>query len=213
MTDLLESLPAVYPLHFFSLSAHLNHLETPEQIVKNKFLLPDTSELLAEESFADCRMSWNQEGVFLDVDVRKPLENILYPDFRKGDSIELFFDTRDLKTAGFPTRFCHHFVILPKEVQGIKVQELSKFRAEDTHPLCDPDDILSETTPTKKGFSVKIGIPSSALYGFDPTSFDRLGFTYRINRTSGAPQHFAISSKQYTIEQQPALWASLKLTS
>ncbi len=213
MTDLLESLPAIYPLHFFSISAGLNYQEDSAQISKNKFLLPDTSEFLAEEHFADCHMSWNQEGIFLEVEINKPLEDVLYPDFRKGDSIELFFDTRDLKTAGFPTRFCHHFVILPKEVQGIKVQEISKFRAEDTHPLCDPDDILTETEATKKGFKVRIGLPSSVLHGFDPTSFDRLGFTYRINRPAAPPEHFAISSKQYAIEQQPALWASLKLTS
>lgn len=213
MTDLLESLPAIYPLHFFSLSAGINYLEESSTLLKNKFLLPDTSELLAEERFAACHMAWNQEGIFLEFDVHKPLEEVAYPDFRKGDSIELFFDTRDLKTAGFPTRFCHHFVILPKEVQGIKAQEISKFRAEDTHPLCDPEDVFTETAPTKKGFTVRIGIPSSALYGFDPTSFDRLGFTYRINRPKGPPQHFAISSKQYATEHEPALWASLKLMS
>lgn len=213
MTDLLESLPAIYPLHFFSLSSDLNYIEEgAEELFKKKFLLPDTSEYLAEDHFADVHMSWNQEGIFLDVGVHKPLEDVLYPDFRKGESIELFFDTRDLKTAGFPTKFCHHFVILPQEVQGIRAQEISKFRAEETHPLCDPDEILTEMTPTKKGFSLRIGIPTSILHGFDPASFDRLGFTYRINRSAGSPQHFSISSKQYAIEQQPALWASLKLS-
>lgn len=214
MKNLLESLPAIYPLHFFSLSSDLNYLEDQQDLsFKKKFLLPDTSEYLAEERFADVYMAWNQDAVFVDVDIHKPLQDIVYPDFRQGDSIELFFDTRDLKTAGFPTKFCHHFVILPKEVQGVKAQEISKFRSEETHPLCDPDEILTEMTPTKKGFSVRIGLPASILHGFDPASFDRLGFTYRINRASGAPQHFAISSKQYAIEQQPALWACLKLIS
>ena len=212
MSDLLETLPAVYPLHFFALSADLSYLADHSHLSKNKYLLPSTSQFLAEESFADVHMSWNQEGVFLEIESHKPLEDVHYPDFRKGDSIELFFDTRDLKTTGFATRFCHHFVILPKEVQGIKAQEITKFRAEDSHPLCDPDEILIETTPTKKGFITRVGLPSSILYGFDPSSFDRLGFTYRINRASNQPQHFAISSKQVTIEQQPALWASLKLT-
>ncbi|MFS8563918.1 MAG: hypothetical protein LVR00_06230 [Rhabdochlamydiaceae bacterium] len=211
MTDLLESLPAIYPLHFFSLSVGINHLEESSSLLKNKFLLPDTAELLGEERFATCYMAWNQQGISLEIDVHKPLEDVLYPDFRKGDSIELFFDTRDLKTAGFPTRFCHHFVILPKEVQGIKAQEISKFRAEDTHALCDPEDISAKTVASKKGFVTHIHMPSSVLHGFDPTSFDRLGFNYRINRSKGLPQHFAISSKQYLVEQQSALWASLKL--
>jgi hypothetical protein len=49
------------------------------------------------------------------------------------------------------------------------------------------------------------------LYGYDPKQFDRVGFTYRINRHGGNPQHFAVVSKDYQIDQQPSLWGSIKL--
>jgi hypothetical protein len=59
---------------------------------------------------------------------------------------------------------------------------------------------------------MKIFIPSQALYGYDVKQFDRLGFTYRINRTGGKPQHFSVNSQDYQIEQQPSLWSSISLT-
>lgn len=58
---------------------------------------------------------------------------------------------------------------------------------------------------------MKIFIPSQCLYGYDPKQFDRLGFTYRINRAGGQPQHFSVISQEYQIDQQPSLWGSIKL--
>lgn len=203
MNDMLEQLPALPPLHFFDLN-----LSVPR---KKEFRLLNTSELLGEEHFADVSISWNEEGVSIEAKVDKPFEESVYPDFREGDSFEIFLDTRDLKSAGFATRFCHHFLILPQETQGIRAQEITRFRTEDTHPLADPEEIFCETKFSSRDFSLRITLPAHILHGYAPSSFDRLGFTYRINRPSGAPQHFSVSSKFYSIEQHPSLWASLKL--
>jgi len=200
---MLEEIPSLPPLHFFTLA-----IDVPKE---KKQLLLDTSPLLGEEPFADVKIAWNDAGLQFEVIFKIPFQGVSYPDFASGEAIELFLDTRDLKTAGFPTRFCHHFLILPKEVGGIQALEITKFRAEESHPLCDPADIFVETMLSKKTFQVKIGLPREILHGYDPRAFDRLGFTYRLHRTGGAPQHFSVSSRGVAIEKHPGLWATLRL--
>lgn len=207
MSDLLETLPSIPPLQLFAITADLKKGKE----LKKGHLLPDFSEYLAEVHFADLLMGWSEEGLTLRAEVHKAFEEAHYPDFQKGDALEFFFDTRNLKTAGFPTRFCHHFLILPKEVQGVQVQELSSFRTEDSHPLCDPGDIFVETEFTSRSYQVKAHFPAHVLHGYEPVSFDQLGFTYRFHRPKGPPQHFAVSSHFYKIEQSPSLWGSLIL--
>jgi len=209
--ETFEHLESLLPVDFFSLRTDLKYGEKfPSGFSRRSFLLPDTSELLGEERFAEVALLWNEQAILAEIRVEKPLEQCFYPRFSDGDSVEFFIDTRDLKKAGFLTRFCHHFVFLPQEVGGIKAQEITHFRTEDTHPLCEADELLVETDVQRSSFTMMITIPASCLHGYDPLSFDRLGFTYRINRKSGIPQHFSTSSSYYFIEQHPSLWASLK---
>ena len=120
-------------------------------------------------------------------------------------------DTRDLKSAGFNTRFCHHFYFLAQAVEGQQAGEITHFRTEDRHPLCDSQALECQIKSSSKDYILQIFIPSQCLYGYDPKQFDRLGFTYRINRVGGHPQHFTVVSEEYQIDQQPSLWGSLRL--
>jgi hypothetical protein len=201
--DNLENLEALFPIDFFSLE-----LELP---MHKKVALPDTSELLAEESFADVKCSWTREAFFVQALIRKPFEDCFFPEFERGDSLELFINTRALKKSGFATRFCHHFLILPRSVQGITSQEITRARGEEAHPLCNPDEISVETDFRSAKYSLEVTLPTSCLYGFDPEACERIGFTYRLNRFRGAPQHFSVSSAFYAIEEHPGEWASLTL--
>lgn len=207
MTEVLEQLPSIPPLQFFAVEVNV---EYGKEIGK-RHLLPEFSGLLGEVHFANVALAWNEEAILIEAEIKKPFEEAFYPDYAKGDALEFFFDTRDLKTAGAVTRFCHHFVILPKEVQGVRAQEVSKFRAEDSHPLCDPEDVYVEADFHANRYELKIVFPSSVLHGYDPSLFDRLGFTYRVTRPKGESDHFSLSSLFYKIQQQPNLWASLKL--
>ena len=198
---LFEELDPLIPVDFFNIEV--------EGTIGKEFSLPDTSDLLGESSFADFSMKLTKEALKLKVDIRKPFEESLYPEYEKGDSLELFIDTRDLKTAGFMTRFCHQFLILPVEVQGITSREITRFRTEDVHPLCDPADLEVKAHFHSGRYSLEIEIPEHCLHGYDPASFSRLGFTYRVNRPEGNPQHFSLSSRLYNIVQHPSLWATI----
>jgi len=202
----LDQISPILPIDFFSPQVDL--LPSEKGTLKKKHTLPDFSNLLAEDRFADVAMGWEKKGLLFSISVHQPFADAFYPDFHKGDSIELFLDTRDLKTAGFLTRFCHHFVILPKPVEGILAQEITAFRTDDRHELCDPTLIEVKGEFGKRSYTLRIFIPAECLHGFDPSSFDRLGFSYRINRVGGDPQHFALSSDYFSIEKEPSLWSS-----
>lgn len=165
--------------------------------------LPSMSEWFCEESFAEVGVAWHPEGISVGAIIDHPLED------PEKDFLELFFDTRDLKTAGLNTRFCHHFLIIP---QAGASREVTRFRTEDTHPLCDPNELEVTLEASRGCYSLAAWIPASCLHGYDPQTFARSGFTYQVNRHKGPPQHLAVSSRDYAIDQHPSLWATLTFT-
>jgi hypothetical protein len=206
-----EDLPSLSPVQFFGVSCDCFYFKRSFKPEKT-FLLPSTGDLLGEDSFADVYIGWNMEKIALIISVHIPFQNVDEVDFRGGDSVEIFIDTRDLKTKGSVSRFCHHFVFFPTQVQNFYGREVTRFRGEDIHRLCHPEDLQVVPQIGKDSYRLAIEIPASSLHGYDPLSSPRLGFTYRINRSKGAPQHFAVSSEEYVIEQHPATWGTLKLS-
>lgn len=178
---------------------------------KRDYTVPDTSVLCDQEPFAKVHLGWNPEGLVILVQSSVAYKQSYYPDITRGDSFEVFIDTRDVKTSGYNTRFCHHFFFLPAAVDGTQAGEITRFRTEDTHPLCDPKELQLDTHHSSKGYQLKIFIPSQCLTGYDPEQFDRIGFTYRINRVGGLPQHFSVVTDEYGLEQQPSLWSSVRM--
>ncbi|HPE84561.1 MAG: hypothetical protein KDK44_02265 [Chlamydiia bacterium] len=205
---MFEDVPSLSPVSFFKLQGKLRYAEE-QKILGRSYVLPDTSPLLNEEPFAAVSMAWNEKALLCAVKVRQGFEESHFPDVAKGDSLELFIDTRDLKTAGAPTRFCHHFVFFPHT--DFPSQEITRLRAEEMRPLADQSDLHVNATFERKSYLMEIAITRDALFGYDPTNFKRLGLTYRVNRYGGNPQHFALSSFEYSIEKHPALWASFEL--
>lgn len=213
----MDEIVNMAPVNFFQLGADIHALPTRKG--KSPFLidaqnftkykLPDTSKLCHEKPFAKVALGWSKEG--LEIAVHADVENVRcgYPNFSGGDSVELMIDTRDVKTSGYNTRFCHHFFFLPEAVDGVQAGEITRFRTEDTHELCDPKDLQIKTHSHAEGYHLSIFIPSHCLFGYDPDQFSRLGFTYRINASTHVPQHFSVLSDEFQIEQQPSLWASL----
>ncbi len=202
----------INPLNFFQIISDCRYL--PEKKFGKKyadFLVPDSSPLSGEDNFAEVAMGWHEEGIILFIKVQSPFEAVSYPDVTEGDSVELFFDTRDVKTSGFNTRFCHRFFFLPEAINGHLAGEITRFRSEEKHPLCDPTLLKNETVMKKDGYEMNIFIPSECLSGYDPGQFDRIGFSYRINRAGESPQHLSALTEEFRIEEQPSLWASFRL--
>lgn len=205
---MLNDLSSFSPASFFSVSFKI---EKDEKRLPSSAFLPDFSELLNEKKFARIALFWNEKGIRVYVQVKKILEGSGLPNYREGDSLELFFDTRDLKSTQSVTRFCHHFVFFPDGVDGIKAKEIPHFRQNETHELAESNLFVVNTEVKRKEYETEIHIPKEALHGYDPASFKRLGFAYQINRYGGEPQHFPISSRFFSLEKHPELWATLIL--
>ncbi|NGX38912.1 MAG: hypothetical protein KR126chlam1_00228 [Chlamydiae bacterium] len=213
MQQTLDQISSILPSDFFSVEVDIPYVGKREakDALKKKHLLPSFSGLLYEAAFAKVAAGWNEDLLVFDVTVEIPFEECFFPEYQKGDSIELFIDTRNLKSAGFPTRFCHHFVICPRPIEGVYAREVTSFRTDDRHELCDPERILVKGDFFRSRYFLKIVLPSDCLHGYDPSAFERLGFAYRINRKGEASQHFALSSRYHSIQQQPSLWSTIQL--
>ena len=196
----LKELKPLSPAAFFEVRTSVPKGEKKETF--KKAFLPDASGLTGEGSLAKVAILWSPSGIFFHVEVKIGIE--------EGDLIDLFIDTRDLKNSNVITRFCHHFIFYPDEEKGV---EVTRFRGDDSHLLADPSLFSIKTQVKRSSYTFEIGIPKEALYGYDPTEFKRLGFTYRLKKKSGEKQHFNLSSDFFHIEKHPALWASLNLRS
>lgn len=199
------------PIHFFQLRADAHYLKG-EMSDPDPYLLPDTSRLCNEIPFAAVAMGWNEERLHFHLQCNRPFHKSVYPSIQKGDSFEVFIDTRDMKSASFNTRFCHHFFCLPTPTEEeMQAGEITRFRTEDAHELCAPKDLIVRSEIFKKGYALDFIIPKQCLHGYEPDQFNRIGFTYRVNAYGGAPQHFSVSSTDFPFEQGPSLWSSVRL--
>lgn len=207
---MFEDLPALMPIQFFGLVSDCLYVKGTLKEDRS-YVLASTADCLDEESFADLYCGWNEEKFSIRAKSNVPFKKVGDTDFRKGDCLEIFIDTRDLKSKAVITRFCHHFIFFPVEFQGHHAREISRFRNEDTHRLCSPEDLEVNAELESDGYTLAIDIPAHCLFGYEPETSPKIGFTYRFNRAEGPPQHFSVSSQEYAIEQHPALWATLKL--
>jgi hypothetical protein len=210
---MFKELPYISVLPFFEISCFCYYVSLKKKI-KNKdkeYLLPDFTKYNEEESFSDIYIGWNEAELRLFINVNSPVINTSYPDYRKGDSIEIFIDTRDRKNKGFLTRFCHHFVFFPQKIGGLYGKEITRFRGEDIHKICDPKDLTIECEISSSSYTMEIALPKECLYGYEPDRWNKFGFTYRINRAEKQPQHFSLISDEYLIEQNPSLWSSIEI--
>ena len=156
-------------------------------------------------------MAYSEKGLHFIFDVKTSFKKSFYPEIRRGDSIEVFIDTRALKTQGYLTKFCHHFVFFPENIQGFKAKEITRFKADDMHKLCSSSDLLVDAIIKPKIYILDIFIPEFCLTGYNPSQIHYLAFSYRINRSQMIAQNFCSSSDEHKIEKSPHLWTKMNL--
>ena len=197
---------SVFP--FFAVEASIK--KTKKKKLDSNFFLLDFEKYKKKKAFANIYMGWSLDGISLKIVVNEKITEVSQ-DYRKGDSVELFFDTRDVKTKNYFSRFCHHFVFYPAPLDDIQAKEVTRFHSEEVHPLCKEEDLLVEVKQKRSSYEMYIVIPERCLYGFDPKRFNRLGFTYQINRFEKEAQVFTTSIEEFKIDRNPSVWASLIL--
>jgi len=210
--ELLEAMDPFMPGDFFSCVIGIPYApDSSSPFSKQSRPLPDMSELLGTEKGGELFLAWNEGGILGKAVIDKPFEHSLFPGYEKGDALEVFIDTRDHKKTGFLTRFCHHFLFLGSEVEGLQAQEITRFRSEDTHPLCSSSDLTVTSIRERTSYTLFFVIAGSALHGYDPSQFSRLGFAFILHRHKAKPCCFPAARSLFDVAQHPSLWASITL--
>ncbi|MFY7843336.1 MAG: hypothetical protein ACOVOR_04900 [Rhabdochlamydiaceae bacterium] len=211
--SLFEQLPSVSFLDCFDVKIDIPYSHSFEDKRMKKSSFKSLQPYMKRESSFDLSIGWNEEGLFIVLEDQEDHIRASWPDYRTADAFELFIDTRNLKSAGFIHRFCHHFVCLPVPVEGIQFCEVTQFRSEDSHELSDLVEAELKVLKQKKGYKMLIHLPRTCLHGYDPSSMHQLGFAYRLNKTGKDSESFPLCSENYAIEKHPSLWATLDLKS
>lgn len=208
---MFQELAPFSPISFFSLELPLRKITSKHSFLTDTFSLPSFCKMAAEEEFAKVYAGWNEKGLQFCFSIKQPLGEVFYPEYRKGDAVEIFVNTRQVKQRREFSSFCHHFVFFPEKIEGFYGREISRFRG-DSHKLCSPEELEVEIEALPSFYLLSIQIPSHCLYGFDPWQFQKLGFTYQIHRYQKQAQHFAVCSSNFLPEKNPHLWACLSLS-
>ncbi|MGC4006270.1 MAG: hypothetical protein QM811_25390 [Pirellulales bacterium] len=70
--------------------------------------------------------------------------------------------------------------------------------------------LLVATGKTADGYTLEAIVPASALTGFDPQEFPKLGFFWGVEDRELGPLLPALSS-QFPYAEDPSLWMTLEL--
>jgi len=175
--------------------------------------LPRLCELENREAFGDVYAMWDKEGLYIGVFVgaktrvtgnrRNPLA---------GDVLILWIDTRDVHNIHRASRFCHEFIAIPRggPKDASTAWQYGIRRAREQAPICPESQLKTARKITKTSYGLTLAIPASALNGYDPAEFPRLGFTYVIVDHEHRDQIWS-SPPSMPFDTDPSLWGTLEL--
>jgi hypothetical protein len=180
------------------------------------YRLPCFGVLDGRPSFADVRVAWSSEGLFLDVQVRGKQQSVWCRETQlmESDGLQVWIDTRNTHNVHRATRYCHWFLFLPSgggSRRESPVGTMLKINRSKEDPRS-----LNQMRPGivarlgRDGYRLLIHIPRQGLDGWDPREHPRLGFNYALIDRELGNQTLAIGS-EFPIGEDPGLWQTLEL--
>ncbi len=173
-------------------------------------------ELDGRQAFADLRLGWHPDGMVVSLRINGKQQPPWCNEARPGESdhLSLFVDTRNTQNIHRATRFCHHFVMMPRG-RGPRLEEPVASLAniprarENPQPLA-AGAIKIHSEKRIDGYLLQAMLPAEALTGYDPGEQEALGFCYSVQDRELGIQTFAIPD-HYPIDIDPSLWGTLQL--
>lgn len=178
--------------------------------------LPPLGELDGERTFAQVYVAWSEEGLYLAERCAKPGGTVTVNRRRpaSGDGLQVWIDTRAAQTAHRASRFCHHFLLLPRgggPGRGEPVAwQANLRRARERPPLCDPSQIRLASRVEGDSYCLEVLLPTHLLNGFEPRAGERIGFNYFAHDVPGGKQVWS-SPRAMPFDTDPSLWGLLEL--
>ena len=180
--------------------------------------LPTFGVLDNRKPFADVRMAWSADGLFLTVDVTGKQQTVWCRETQlvESDGLQVWIDTRNTHNVHRAGRFCHWFLFLPtgggSRRDGPIGSMLKINRSKD-----DPRT-LNQVAPKviskikHGGYSLAIHIPARALDGWDPQEHRKLGFNFAVVDRELGWQTLS-TGPEFPVSEDPSLWQAIALTS
>lgn len=209
------------PRAFFSWSFACPYRATPPRIDGNLGdwdagqRLPELMSVDGRQAFADLYMAWNEAGLYFAVEVQRKNRFRIDPKhWARGDCLELWLDTRDLKDVHRAHRYCHRFYILPGGTGPDGKRPIGRQttidRAREQAPPCPEETIELGLRRLKASYRLEVKLPATGLNGFQPGEFDRLGFTYLLHDSQHGTQSWSAGT-ELPVEHDPSTWGSVEL--
>ncbi len=161
-------------------------------------------------------VAWNEQGISFSVAVRGKKQAPWCRESRieESDGFYVWIDTRDTHNIHRASRFCHQFVFLPTG-GGHRLDEpiaelLPINRARENPKPPKPGIVRAITHKIDDGYRLNCHIPASALTGWDPDEYAKLGFHWAlIDREIG--EHTFCCPPGLPYREDPSVWGTLEL--
>jgi len=177
--------------------------------------LPPLIQLDGGEPFAEVKIAYSERGVYLATFTERE-EPVAVSRQRphSADSFQVWLDTRGGLSGHRATRFCHHFVILPRGGGPGRQEPLGWQtpirRAHDQSTMAASEDLLIAARQDETSYSLEVLLPAEILQGFEPEPGQMMGFTYLITDLVRGRQTYACSDAfPYTYD--PSTWGQIRL--
>ena len=195
-----------YPAHGITLDGVCDEWDTHHE-------LPDLA--VDGESFATVWMAWESDALWFAVKVPRTRAPQVIPNRpASGDCVELYIDTRDVRSAHRAGRYCHKFIFAPQGRAGRArhpfFEHAEIARATASPPKVTPDQVEVAASIEPESYSMEIRLPAEALFGYDVETNRRLGLAYVIHDIE-RPMQVWPHSADLPVWVDPALWAVVEL--
>ena len=173
-------------------------------------LLPDLFDLQDRARPAEVRIAWSPEGLWFALRVEDRKSRPKSSD-TKGDQIELYIDTRDVRTVHRPGRHCHRFRIMPRGPRRpAKIAQYAIPRPTASPPDADLGVVTLASVAEKSFYTVEGHLPASVLNGYDTEVTRRMGIAYHLTDTEHGDFTWPHDPTLPTV-LNPSFWAVLEL--
>lgn len=178
--------------------------------------LRSLGELEEEPVFSQVFVAWDESGLYIAERRHKGGHRVVvsrvHPE--TGDALCIWIDTRASQNAHQATRFCHHFIMLPRGAQLLYTRAIAWQAdipcARNRPPLCRPEDIRVASVVDDEGYTLEALLPARILCGVDLRPGSRLGFHYAAHDVSRGSQLWA-APPGLPYKTDPSLWGVLEL--
>ncbi len=169
-----------------------------------------------ERPFAELWAGWSPLGIslVLRVNGKNQLPWCRESRIDESDGLQVWIDTRATHNIHRASKFCHRFAFLPSgggsDASGAIADQMLINRARENARPVKPRELQVASKVTQKGYDLAAHIPESALGGFDPANYPRIGFTYAVLDRELGLNTFA-SGAGFPFDEDPSCWATLEL--